>query len=76
MSPYFRVNPLQTATSGTTISKESTARVLCLSRQVECITKVEQCRLPKLWCALGGSLKRVLAALKINKVMCACFKGQ
>ena len=41
-------------------SKESTAMVLCLSRQVEWITRVEQC-------ATGGSLQWILLALGINR---------
>ena len=41
-APYFRVDPLQTPTCGTPESKESTARVLCLSRKVEWITRLEQ----------------------------------
>ena len=64
----FWVDPLQTTTCGTPESKESTARVLCLSRRVEWITRVEQCGLLRFWCATGGSLQRVLAALRINSV--------
>ena len=42
--------------------------VLCLSRRVELITRVEQCELLRFWCATGGCLQRVLSALRITKV--------
>ena len=66
VSPYFWVNPMQTAICGTPESKESTARVLCISRQVECITRVEQCGLLRFCCTIGGSLQRVLSG--VNRV--------
>ena len=43
--------------------------VLCLSRRVEWITRVEQFRVLGFWCATGGSLQNVLSVLRRNSVL-------
>ena len=50
----IRLHPTsEWTTCGTLESKESTVRVLCISRRVEWITRVKQCGLLRFWCATG-----------------------
>ena len=64
----FLSGPSADCTCGITESMDSTARVLCLSRPVEWMTRREQCELLRIWCASGGILQGVLSALRINRV--------
>ena len=68
------MDPLQTTSCGTPEYKDSVARVLCLSRRVEWITRVEQCGLLRVWFDTGGSLQRVISVLRINRVAVISLK--
>ena len=69
IAPSFWVDPLQTTTCGTPEFTGVRSRGLCLSRRVEWITRVKQCGLLRFRCSTGGSLQRVLWALRINRVI-------
>ena len=67
--PWFWKYPPQTTTCVTSDAKQSTALDLCLQRQVEWISTVEQCGLLGILCHTGGSLQEDLWALGINNAM-------
>ena len=59
---------MQATTFVTGDYKESMAGVLCLTRQIEWISRVEQCGLLGTPCHTSGSLQGVLSSLRICRV--------